>query len=57
MNKQTCEFGIDCNKCTLRGMCSSYASYQYKVGYTDAMNDMKNFINNSINKEDFTNEK
>lgn len=57
MNKQTCEFGIDCNKCTLRGMCSSYASYQCKVGYTDAMNDMKNFINNSINKEDFTNEK
>ena len=57
MNDATCEFGIECNKCRLRSMCSSYAAYQYSVGYADAMNDMKNFINNSINKEDSTNEK
>lgn len=35
-----CEIGIDCNECKCRGMCSSYASYQYSRGYNDGISDL-----------------
>lgn len=39
-NMPKCEIGIDCNACKCRGMCSSYASYQYNQGYNDGMNQL-----------------
>ncbi len=39
-NMPKCDIGIDCNMCKCRGMCSSYASYQYNRGYNDGINQL-----------------
>lgn len=36
-----CEIGKDCLECSSRGMCSSYADFKYRQGYSDAFAEMK----------------
>lgn len=43
-NVPKCEIGIDYNECKCRGMCSSYALYQYSHGYSDGINHLIEMI-------------